>query len=149
MTAFRHILTSDDLAAVLEPGVRYTAASLAKITGYPETTVKPLFDARGLMAIERVAPLQKPLVASQIPDVWEILQHVAEQYDVSIPQILGPSHDPYIVEPRHEAMAVVYELNSYTLKQLAEIFNKTDNGVLNGIKAHFRRLETRGPGGGW
>lgn len=84
--------------------------------------------------------------AMAIPEVAEILRHIAEQYDITPEDILGHSHSQETVEPRHEAFAVVYELNRYSLDELASMFNKTGNAILYGLRRHYERLRKRGPG---
>lgn len=98
---------------------------------------------------EEPAPPVERLHALEIPDVADILRHVAEQYDVTISDILGHSHSQETVEPRHEAFAVVYELNRYSLVELGRIFNKTGNAILYGLRRHYERLRHRGPGRDW
>jgi chromosomal replication initiation ATPase DnaA len=84
-----------------------------------------------------------------IPDVAQILRHIAEQYGITPEDILGHSHSQEYVEPRHEAFAVVYELNRYTLAELGRLFDKTSNGIAYGLKRHYERLRLRGPGRDW
>lgn len=88
------------------------------------------------------------LMAMMIPDIAQLIYHLAEQNFVSPEDILGPSHAPDIVRARHEAFAVVYEMNRYTLDQIGQIFNKTGSAILYGLKAHFRRLSA-GPEREW
>jgi DnaA-like protein len=114
-----------------------------------DVTAVPL--APPISAVEPIPLSQRAtqLAACAIPDVWEIIRHVAEQYEVAPEDILGHSHIQEHVAPRHEAMAVVFELNRYTLKQLGQIFNKTDNAILFGLRRHYERLRTRGPVRDW
>lgn len=94
-----------------------------------------------LCAVERPAAAKPmPLDALSIPDVAEIIYHIAEQYYITPGDIMGPSHRPDIVAARHEALAVVRELNRYSLRDLAEMFGKTNTAVHYGLERHYRRL---------
>ena len=107
--------------------------ALEDVTGVKAATVE-------LVAVERPKIIQPRLRAHEIPEVAAIICNIAEQYGVRPLDILGPSQRPEHVEPRHEAMAVVFELNAYTLRQMAEIFNKTNPAILHGMREHYKRL---------
>lgn len=94
------------------------------------------------------APVKR-LDAMAIPQVAEILRHIALQYLVPVVAILGDTHLQEVVEPRHEAFAVVWELNRFTMAELASMFNKTPPGIAYGLHRHYERLRERGPGRDW
>lgn len=124
-------------------------AAIARMGGWCLADVQAVPRAPLMFAVPQAEPtLAAPLEALTIPDVAEILQHIAEQYDVTPEDILGPSHSPECVRPRHEAFAVVYELNRYTLAELSGIFRKTDRAILYGIKTHYERLSRCRPAAG-
>lgn len=130
----------------------FPEAAIARMGGWCLEDVQAVPHDPCLGAIVRPDKVSKPLWpmdALAIPDVAEILRHIAEQYDITPADILGHSHSQESVEPRHEAFAVVYELNRYTLDELGRIFNKTGNAVLYGLRRHYERLRKRGPGRDW
>jgi hypothetical protein len=127
-------------------------AAIARMGGWCLADVRAVPHDPFIQPVPRPEPAPKPVAALDalaIPEVAEILRHVAEQYDVTVNDILGHSHSQESVEPRHEAFAVVYELNRYTLDDLGGIFNKTGNAVLYGLRRHYERLRHRGPGRDW
>lgn len=127
-------------------------SAIARMGGWCLSDVQAIPHEPSLTALARLAAAPKvarALDALSIPDVVEILTHIAEQYGVTVEDILGHSHAQQAVEPRHEAMAVVFELNRYTLAQLGSIFNKTGNAVAFGLRRHYQRLRFRGPGRDW
>ena len=127
-------------------------AAIAKMGGWCPADVQAVPRDPFVVAVDRAPPSPEPaepLDARAIPDVAEIIRHVAEQYDVTPADILGHSHSQETVEPRHEAMAVVHELNRYTLAQLGSIFNKTDNAILYGLRRHYERLRSARPERQW
>lgn len=127
-------------------------AAIARMGGWCLADVAAVPRDPVAYAIPRPAPLPEAaetLVASEVPDVAEILAHIAEQYAIAPADILGPSHSQEYVEPRHEAFAVVNELNRYTLKDMAGLFNKTPNAIIYGLRRHYERLRFRGPGRDW
>jgi hypothetical protein len=125
-------------------------AAIARMGGWCVADVHAVPPDPFLIAADRPAPLpQSPLIASEVPAVCEILRHVAEQYDITVADILGDSQAQEIVAPRHEAIAVVCELNRFTAKQLAELFNKTVPGITFGLRRHYERINTRGYGRDW
>jgi hypothetical protein len=127
-------------------------AAIARMGGWCVIDVRAVSPDPVLAAIERIERLAKPTLpihAMSIPDVAQILRHIAEQYGITPEDILGHSHSQEYVEPRHEAFAVVYELNRYTLAELGRLFDKTSNGIAYGLKRHYERLRLRGPGRDW
>lgn len=125
-------------------------AAIARMGGWCVSDLQAI--PRELDAVERPALVivpAPPLDAMAIPEIAEILQHVAEQYDVTPEDILGYSHSQEYVPARHEAFAVVYELNRYTLKELGGLFNKTGEAILYGLKRHYERLRTARPERDW
>lgn len=127
-------------------------AAIARMGGWCLADVQAVPHDPFIQPVPRPEPAPEPaaaLDALAIPEVAEILRHIAEQYDVTVNDILGHSHSQESVEPRHEAFAVVYELNRYTLADLGSIFNKTGNAVLYGLRRHYQRLRDRGPGRDW
>lgn len=124
-------------------------AAIARMGAWCLSDVQSVLNAPPVHAEERKPQPRQPLNAMTIPDVAEILIHIAQQYDISPADILGHSHAAEIVEPRHEAMAVVKELNRYTLAEMGELFNKTGEAVLYGFRRHYERIRTRGYGRDW
>jgi hypothetical protein len=98
--------------------------------------------ARAFPRPERPVPSRAPprRNASIDPEVAEILAHIAEQYEVTPEDILGHCQIAGYVEPRHEAFAVVWELNRYTADELGLLFNKTPNAITYGLRRHYERL---------
>ncbi len=112
---------------------------IAQMGGWCQADVKAI--PRSGAAYERPEPVKPILNAEAIPEIMEIFCHVAEQAGISPYDILGHSHSSWIVEPRHEAMAVVNELNRYTLNEMSQIFRKTPNAILYGLMRHYERLQ--------
>jgi hypothetical protein len=120
-------------------------ASIARMGGWclADVLAVPLDPAA------RAFPRPKPVIiprpparkdASLDPDVRDILAHIAEQYGVTQADILGHSQAAIYVEPRHEAFAVVWELNRYTLEEMGALFRKTANAITYGLKQYYARL---------
>lgn len=130
----------------------FPESAIARMGGWCLEDVQAVPHDPNLGAIVRPDKERRPVLktdAMAIPEVAEILRHVAEQYCITPEDILGHSHSQESVEPRHEAMAVVTELNRFTLDELAAMFNKTGNAVLYGLRRHYERLRKRGPGRDW
>lgn len=124
-------------------------AAIARMGGWCVDDVLAA-ETPAMQAMERPAPTPQPrLRANDIPEVVEIISHIAEQYAITVSDILGDSHVQDVVAPRHEAFAVVWELNRFTAKQLAEMFNKTVPGITFGLRRHYERINTRGYGRDW
>lgn len=118
-------------------------AAIARMGGWCVTDVLAVPYAPAARAFprpERPAPAPPRRDARADPDVAAILAHIAEQYEITQADILGYSHAACHVEPRHEAFAVVWELNRYTLEELGQLFNKTANAITYGLKRHYARL---------
>lgn len=116
---------------------------VADVLAVPNPDIKAV--ERGCLHLVEASRLR----AIDVPVVYEILRHIAQQYLVTIPDILGDSHQQEFVEPRHEAFAVVWELNLFTTAELAEMFNKTVPGITFGLRRHYERINTRGYGRDW
>lgn len=130
----------------------FPESAIARMGGWCLEDVRAVPHDPKLGAIARPDKERRPAVpikAQALFDVAEILRHIAEQYDITPEDILGHCHSAECVEPRHEAFAVVYELNRYTLVELGRIFNKTGNAILYGLRRHYERLRKRGAGRDW
>lgn len=125
-------------------------AAIARMGGWCVADVQAVPADPFLIAADRPAPMPNPpLRAVDIPAVCEILDHIAQQYEITVSDLLGESREQYVVAPRHEAYAVVWELNRFTAKQIAELFNKTVPGITFGLRRHYERINTRGYGRDW
>jgi len=125
-------------------------AAIARMGGWCVADVQAVPADPFMVVADRAAPTPTPVLRPlEIPAVLEILRHVAQQYEITVADILGPSQVQEIVAPRHEAIAVVWELNRFTAKQLAEMFNKTVPGITFALRRHYERINTRGYGRDW
>ncbi len=130
----------------------FPESAIARMGNWNVEDVKAVPHDPNLGAILRPEKERLPVLktdALAIPEVADILRHIAEQYDVTEDDILGHSHSQETVEPRHEAFAVVYELNRFTLDEISSMFNKTGNAILYGLRRHYERIRKRGYGRDW
>lgn len=142
-----------DLGFVARQRARGTPeAAIARMGGWCVADVQAVTGDPTVRAFDRLPPrppLTIRLDPMAIPEVAEILRHISDQYLVSISAILGDSHLQEYVEPRHEAFAVVWELNRFTLAEMASMFNKTPPGITYGLYRHYERLRERGSARDW
>jgi len=73
----------------------------------------------------------------------EILQEIAETYNVTVADILSRARRKELVVARHHAMWRVRTSTTLSFPQMARIFQRDHTSVIYGVKAHELRCETR------
>lgn len=75
------------------------------------------------------------------PDTLDVIRAVADRYDLSVCDLLGPATRRRIAYARHEAMAAVRDMGRLSFPQIGRIFGGRDHtSVLTGIRHHHARI---------
>ncbi|MBE7092596.1 MAG: chromosomal replication initiator protein DnaA [Clostridiales bacterium] len=118
--------------------VRELEGALKRITVFASTTGQPItIDLAGKVLRDYNAEIQKHCTSEMI------ISTVAEYFNITPEDILGPRRDKPIVQPRHIAYYLCRELTSLSNKRIGDEFNGRDHAtIINGIGKIRTALKT-------
>lgn len=79
------------------------------------------------------------LMARPRPTMRRIMEAVAEEWCVSLPDLVSDRRAQRLVEPRQAAMALAWELTGHSLAMIGRMLRRDHTTIHHGIAAHGRR----------
>lgn len=118
--------------------VRELEGALKRITVFASTTGQPIsLELAGKVLRDYNAEIQKHCTPEMV------ISTVAEYFNITPEDILGPRRDKPIVQPRHIAYYLCRELTSLSNKRIGDEFNGRDHAtIINGIGKIRTALKT-------
>lgn len=81
-----------------------------------------------------------PVPVRLSPPMRRIIHAAAQEFDMPLEAVCGPSRGRKYIAPRHVAMLLAYELTNFSLCAIGRVLNRDHTSVLHAIRSMRRKI---------